>query len=91
MAFAMPDMSFLYISFVILFCQNNVKKNCKFISRVFKKNDDMKQGKGPGRYLADKLKIRATFKIMIYLFRQHEFIVVANWIYCYARVMRSIL
>jgi len=51
----------------------------------------MKQGKGPGRYLADKLKIRATFKMMIYLFRQHEFIVVANWIYCYARVMRSIL
>ena len=37
MAFVMPDMSFLYISFVILFCQNNVKKNCKFISRVFKK------------------------------------------------------
>ena len=26
----------------------------------------MKQGKGPGKYLADKLKIRATFKMMIH-------------------------
>ena len=35
MAFVMPDVTNLYISFAILFCQNNVKKNCKFISRVF--------------------------------------------------------
>jgi len=29
MAFIIPDMIFLYISFLILFCQNKIKKNCK--------------------------------------------------------------
>lgn len=35
MAFIIPDMIFLYISFAILFCQNKIKKNCKYVSRMF--------------------------------------------------------
>ena len=37
-AFILYDLTFLYISFAKIFCQNNVKKNCKFMSRVFVKN-----------------------------------------------------
>lgn len=35
------DLTFLYISFVILFCQNKVKKIYKFVVRVFFKNADI--------------------------------------------------
>ena len=38
MPFILYNLTFLYISFAKIFCQNNVKKNCKFMSRVFVKN-----------------------------------------------------
>ena len=41
MTFVVPDLTFLYISFAILFCQNKVKKICKFVVRVFFKNADI--------------------------------------------------
>ena len=31
----MHDLTFLYTSFTILFCQNKVKKICKSVARVF--------------------------------------------------------
>ncbi len=40
MPFILYDLTFLYTSFAKIFCQNNVKKNCKFMSRVFVKNAD---------------------------------------------------
>ena len=41
----MPYLTFLYISFAKIFCQNFVKKNCKFITRVSVENTDIKQEK----------------------------------------------
>ena len=38
MGFIIPYLTFLYISFAILFCQKKVKKNCKSATRVFFKN-----------------------------------------------------
>ena len=35
MAFISLNLTFLYISFAKIFCQNLVKKNCKIITRVF--------------------------------------------------------
>ena len=43
--FIMPYLTFLYISFAKIFCQNFVKKNCKFITRVSVENTDIKQEK----------------------------------------------
>ncbi len=40
-ALIIRDLTFLYISFAILFCQNKVKKICKFVVRVFFKNADI--------------------------------------------------
>ena len=40
-AFVVCDLTFLYISFAILFCQKKVKKNCKSIVGVFLKNTGM--------------------------------------------------
>jgi len=43
-AFQMLDLTFLYISFSIFFCQKKVKKICKFSVRVFFKNADIRRG-----------------------------------------------
>ena len=40
-AFVVYNLTFLYISFAILFCQKKVKKNCKFVVGVFLKNAGM--------------------------------------------------
>ena len=40
----MMNLIFLHISFVILFCQNKVKKICKYIVWVLSKNIDMTVG-----------------------------------------------
>ena len=40
-ALIIHDLTFFYISFAILFCQNKVKKICKFVVRVFFKNADI--------------------------------------------------
>ena len=37
----MRDLTFYYIYFSKLFCQNRVKKNCKFVVRVFKKSNTL--------------------------------------------------
>ena len=36
----MPDLTFLYISFAKIFCQNKVKKNCKYVSLKSNKKAD---------------------------------------------------
>ena len=35
--FIMPYLTFVYISFAKIFCQNFVKKNCKYVPPVFLK------------------------------------------------------
>ena len=50
MGFIMPYLTFLYISFAILFCQNKVKKICKYVIRVFFKKVIMKCEKRHGRH-----------------------------------------
>ena len=39
-ALIMPDLTFLYISFEKIFCQNKVKKNCKYVSLKSNKKAD---------------------------------------------------
>lgn len=43
-AFTTSDLTSLYIYFPTLFCQNTVKKICKFLVIVFVKNADIKSG-----------------------------------------------
>ncbi len=40
--YKMLDLIFFHFYFVILFCQNKVKKNCKSATRVFFKNNDIR-------------------------------------------------
>ncbi len=35
MAFIPLNLTFLYTSFTKIFCQNKIKKNCKYVPRVF--------------------------------------------------------
>lgn len=41
MAFVIPDLKFRHVPFAILFCQNIVKKICKFVMRVFNEKHDI--------------------------------------------------
>lgn len=66
MAFVMPDMSFRYISFVILFCQNNVKKNCKYVVRICSKYGGIRRGEGHGMYLSGEPKVCAAIAVKVY-------------------------
>jgi len=50
MAFIVPDWTFPYFYFEILFCQNKVKKNRKSVPRVFFKNTDIRRGKRHRKY-----------------------------------------
>ena len=50
MGFIMSYLTFLYISFAILFCQKKVKKICKYVIRVFFNKAIMTCGGRHGRY-----------------------------------------
>ena len=50
MGFITLHLTFLYISFAILFCQKKVKKICKYVIRVFFKKAIMKCEKRHGRH-----------------------------------------
>ena len=50
MVFIVPDLTFPYFYFEILFCQNKVKKNRKLVPRVFFKNTDIRRGKRHRKY-----------------------------------------
>ena len=50
-AFITSDLTFLYISFAKIFCQNKVKKNCKQAVRIVFKNPDIRCEKSRGMYL----------------------------------------
>ena len=54
MASDMPDLTFIHTSFANLFCQNFVKKNCKFVSSVSIKNADVRREKRYGNILSDE-------------------------------------
>ena len=54
MASDMSNLTFLYTSFANLFCQNFVKKNCKFASKVSIKNADVRREKRHGNILSDE-------------------------------------
>ena len=44
----------IYISFAKIFCQNLVKKNCKFVSPVSIKKADVRREKRYGNILSDE-------------------------------------
>ena len=54
MASDMSDLTFIHISFANLFCQNFVKKNCKFASPVSIKKADVRREKRYGNILSDE-------------------------------------
>ena len=54
MASDMPDLTFLHTSFANLFCQNFIKKNCKFVSPVSIKNADVRRERRHGNILSDE-------------------------------------
>ena len=45
MPFIACDLTSVYISFAILFCQKKVKKNCKYVVRVFFKKAGMSRNR----------------------------------------------
>ena len=49
----LSNLTFLYTSFTNLFCQNNVKKNCKLTFRVFHKNTDIKWNERRKKHLLE--------------------------------------
>ena len=46
----MPYLTFLYTSFEKIFCQNLVKKNRKYVMRVYVRNIGIKPDKRRGKY-----------------------------------------
>ena len=42
MSFIIYDLTFIYISFAKIFCQNKIKKNRKFVLRIAFKNGDIR-------------------------------------------------
>ena len=54
MASDMPNLTFIHTSFANLFCQNFVKKNCKFASPVSIKKADVRREKRYGNILSDE-------------------------------------
>ena len=54
MASDMPDLTFIHTSFAKIFCQDFVKKNCKFASKVSIKNADVRREKRHGNILSDE-------------------------------------
>ena len=54
MASDMSNLTFIHTSFANLFCQNFVKKNCKFVSSVSIKNADVRREKRHGNILSDE-------------------------------------
>ena len=52
----MDDLTFIYISFAKIFCQNNVKKNCKQEVRIYYKYGGIRRGEGHGMSIYDYLK-----------------------------------
>ena len=81
MTFIMPYLTFLYISFAKIFCQNYVKKICKFASWVFTKNADIRHKERYGMYLFYEPKIHLCLTLMIYRLRHHKFIITAAPLY----------
>ena len=64
--FSYVGFKFLHTYFAILFCQNKVKKNCKFTKRVFFKN----------AYITHEERLGKVYTYMrIYMCRQFYFIV----------------
>jgi len=45
----MPDLTFIHISFTKIFCQNLVKKNCKYVALVFAENVSIMWKKEDGK------------------------------------------
>ena len=79
----MPYLTFLYISFAKIFCQNYVKKNRKFASWVFTKNAVIRHKRKYGMYLYYEPKIHLCLTLMIYRLWHHKFIITAAPIhYC---------
>lgn len=44
----------------------------------------MKRVEGSGKHLADNPEIRVSLTTMIHQSRQHGFIAISTWIYCYS-------
>ena len=54
MASDMPDLTFIHTSFTKIFCQDFVKKNCKFASPVSIKKADVRRERRHGNILSDE-------------------------------------
>ncbi len=52
MGYIMPHLTFVYISFAKIFCQNKVKKNCKHVFKFFTKYGGIWREKKRRNYLS---------------------------------------
>ena len=84
----MLDLTFLYISFAKIFCQNFVKKNCKFVFRVSLKCDGIRYEKRGGRNLYDWPEVYAAIAGGVCQLREGELIVAAISVYYYPNFVR---
>ena len=51
--YIMPHLTFVYISFAKIFCQNLVKKNCKHVFKFFAKYGGIRREKKRGKHLSE--------------------------------------
>ena len=84
----MRDLTFLYISFAKIFCQNFVKKNCKFIFQVSLKCAGIICGKRCEMNLYDWPEVYATIAGGVCQLREGELIVVEISVYYYPNSVR---
>ena len=76
MSFILYRLTFIYISFAKIFCQNKVKKNCKFISPSLFRSTAVGRGKTCGKHLYDGQELCVGFAMIIYRLRKCGVIII---------------
>ena len=84
----MPYLTFIYISFAKIFCQNFVKKNCKFVFRVSLKCAGIICEKRCEMNLYDVSEVCAAIVGGVCQLREGELIVAAISVYYYPNSVR---
>ena len=73
-AFITSDLTFIHTSFAKIFCQNKVKKNCKFVSPFFPDNVCVMRERKHINIPSYEPEAYHALAVMDYLLREHEFI-----------------
>ena len=76
MSFILYCLTFIYISFAKIFCQNKVKKNCKFVSQLFFRSAAVGREKTRGKHLYDGPELCAGLAVIVCRLRKCGVIII---------------